>query len=484
MAGVSNLTAAQLASGYSRGELSPVDVTRALLERIDAWEPSINAMYRVHRDAALDAGARGRSAAGAPATRSARSTAYRSRSRRTSPRAAIRRRSARARTTTRRRRPTTRRPRRACAKRARDPRQDHHARLRHAVVGPVEPARHHAQSLAPRPQYVRLELRRGRGGRRRLRPAAHRHRHRRLGPAAGDALRHLRAQALARPRADRSALHGARGRADDAHRGGRGAAHERARAAGCARLHVPAAEARDCAAGSTSSSRRAAHRLAADMGVGLAVEPRGARRGGSRRGGARRRGRAGRADRAVPHRGDARRRVPLLRGALVQRLDAAAPERKRARCCPSSPSGAPGAPRASAGATSCRLQPGDGDARGGGRGAPRRTISSCRRPRRSCLRGGAAAPGNDPRNALPHIAFTVPYNMSEQPAASINWCYSADGLPIGVQIVGRRFDDAGVLRSRRLIEKLRPPQRPGPSPHKLAGWSDRASHRTRNSAPR
>src|SRR3954467_12329038 len=75
-----------------------------------------------------------------------------------------------------------------------------------------------------------------------------------------------------------------------------------------------------------------------------------------------------------------------------------------------------------------------------------------------------AAPGNDPRNALPHIAFTVPYNMSEQPAASINWSYSADGLPIGVQVVGRRFDDAGVLKLCRLIEKLRPPQRPWPEP--------------------
>src|SRR3954467_10539057 len=53
MAGVSNLTAAQLASLYSRRELSPVEVTRALLERIDAWEPRINALYRVHRDAAL-----------------------------------------------------------------------------------------------------------------------------------------------------------------------------------------------------------------------------------------------------------------------------------------------------------------------------------------------------------------------------------------------------------------------------------------------
>jgi aspartyl-tRNA(Asn)/glutamyl-tRNA(Gln) amidotransferase subunit A len=72
------------------------------------------------------------------------------------------------------------------------------------------------------------------------------------------------------------------------------------------------------------------------------------------------------------------------------------------------------------------------------------------------------APGNDPRNALPHIAFTVPYNMSEQPAASINWSYSSEGLPIGVQLVGRRFDDTGVLRLCRLIEQIRPPQRDWP----------------------
>ena len=73
------------------------------------------------------------------------------------------------------------------------------------------------------------------------------------------------------------------------------------------------------------------------------------------------------------------------------------------------------------------------------------------------------APGNDPHDALPHIAFTVPYNMSEQPAASVNWTYSADGLPIGIQLIGRRFDDAGVLRLSRLIEELRPRQRPWPS---------------------
>ena len=73
-------------------------------------------------------------------------------------------------------------------------------------------------------------------------------------------------------------------------------------------------------------------------------------------------------------------------------------------------------------------------------------------------------PGNDPHNALPHIAFTVAYNMSEQPAASINWCASKEGLPIGVQVIGRRFDDALVLRASRLIEKLRPAQKPWPEP--------------------
>ena len=47
------LSAAELSTAYASGELSPVQVTRALLERIEAWEPRINAMYRVQRDAAL-----------------------------------------------------------------------------------------------------------------------------------------------------------------------------------------------------------------------------------------------------------------------------------------------------------------------------------------------------------------------------------------------------------------------------------------------
>jgi aspartyl-tRNA(Asn)/glutamyl-tRNA(Gln) amidotransferase subunit A len=64
-------------------------------------------------------------------------------------------------------------------------------------------------------------------------------------------------------------------------------------------------------------------------------------------------------------------------------------------------------------------------------------------------------PTNDPARPFDHIAFTVPFNMTEQPAASVNCGYTAAGLPIGLQIVGRRFDDVGVLRMARAFEELR-----------------------------
>ncbi|MFN4312169.1 MAG: amidase [Ferrovibrio sp.] len=75
-----------------------------------------------------------------------------------------------------------------------------------------------------------------------------------------------------------------------------------------------------------------------------------------------------------------------------------------------------------------------------------------------------AAPGNDPQFKSEHIRFTAPFNQSEQPASSICAGYDAEGLPIGLQIVGRRFDDAGVLRLSRIYEQMRPALRPWPEP--------------------
>ncbi|MFT3718037.1 amidase [Pseudorhodoferax sp.] len=75
-----------------------------------------------------------------------------------------------------------------------------------------------------------------------------------------------------------------------------------------------------------------------------------------------------------------------------------------------------------------------------------------------------ASPTNDPLRALEHIAFTVPFNMSEQPAASIDCGRTAGGLPIGLQIAGQRFDDLGVLQVAHAFEQLRGPQPPWPEP--------------------
>jgi aspartyl-tRNA(Asn)/glutamyl-tRNA(Gln) amidotransferase subunit A len=58
--------------------------------------------------------------------------------------------------------------------------------------------------------------------------------------------------------------------------------------------------------------------------------------------------------------------------------------------------------------------------------------------------------------------FTFPFNMTGQPAASIPCGFSASGLPIGLQIVGRRGEDSLVLRASAAFEQARPwaPRRP------------------------
>ena len=75
-----------------------------------------------------------------------------------------------------------------------------------------------------------------------------------------------------------------------------------------------------------------------------------------------------------------------------------------------------------------------------------------------------ASPTNDPQRPFEHIAFTVPWNMSEQPAASVNCGFAASGMPIGLQIVGPRFADLTVLQMSRFVETRRGATRPWPAP--------------------
>jgi len=57
---------------------------------------------------------------------------------------------------------------------------------------------------------------------------------------------------------------------------------------------------------------------------------------------------------------------------------------------------------------------------------------------------------------LDWMAFTYPFNITGQPAASLPCGFSREGLPVGLQIVGRRFDDRTVLRAAAAFERARP----------------------------
>ena len=52
--------------------------------------------------------------------------------------------------------------------------------------------------------------------------------------------------------------------------------------------------------------------------------------------------------------------------------------------------------------------------------------------------------------------FTHPFNLTGQPAASIPVGFTDDGLPVGLQIVGRRFAEKTVLRASACFEAARP----------------------------
>ena len=54
------------------------------------------------------------------------------------------------------------------------------------------------------------------------------------------------------------------------------------------------------------------------------------------------------------------------------------------------------------------------------------------------------------------LAFTFPFNLTGQPAATVPAGFSKDGLPIGLQIVGRHLDDPTVMRAATAFEMAQP----------------------------
>ncbi len=60
------------------------------------------------------------------------------------------------------------------------------------------------------------------------------------------------------------------------------------------------------------------------------------------------------------------------------------------------------------------------------------------------------------------IPFTFPFNMTGHPAASIPCGWSSEGLPIGMHIIANRFEDLKVLKVSKAFEELSPWQEKKP----------------------
>ncbi len=71
---------------------------------------------------------------------------------------------------------------------------------------------------------------------------------------------------------------------------------------------------------------------------------------------------------------------------------------------------------------------------------------------------GVVGPKEVAGREVTHLGWTLcyPFNYSGQPAVSVPAGWTASGLPVGLQIVGRRLEDSLVLRAAATFEALRP----------------------------
>jgi aspartyl-tRNA(Asn)/glutamyl-tRNA(Gln) amidotransferase subunit A len=71
---------------------------------------------------------------------------------------------------------------------------------------------------------------------------------------------------------------------------------------------------------------------------------------------------------------------------------------------------------------------------------------------------GIVGPREVAGREVTHLGWTLcyPFNYSGQPAVSVPAGWTASGLPVGIQIVGRRLEDALVLRAAAAFERVRP----------------------------
>ena len=66
-------------------------------------------------------------------------------------------------------------------------------------------------------------------------------------------------------------------------------------------------------------------------------------------------------------------------------------------------------------------------------------------------------PGLSERGLVTWVFYTYPFNLTGQPAASVCAGIASDGMPVGLQIVGRSLAEADVIRVAAGIERMHPP---------------------------
>ena len=54
------------------------------------------------------------------------------------------------------------------------------------------------------------------------------------------------------------------------------------------------------------------------------------------------------------------------------------------------------------------------------------------------------------------MTYTNPFNLTGQPAASVPCGFDSRGLPVGLHVIGRAYEDSVVLRAARAFEQLQP----------------------------
>ena len=66
---------------------------------------------------------------------------------------------------------------------------------------------------------------------------------------------------------------------------------------------------------------------------------------------------------------------------------------------------------------------------------------------------GLKAAGRTPQTTAARLRYTAPFDMSGHPTLTLPGGLTADGVPVGFQIVGRAFDEAGILAAGHAFQQ-------------------------------